>query len=56
MHLIDLLRHFYKVEINWSGSRYAGITLNWDYANKFVDISVPNYTKNKLKDLDFDLE
>ena len=53
MHLIETLKTFYDVEIDWKGSRYAGITLEWDYQNKHVDISLPKYTKKKLQDLEF---
>jgi hypothetical protein len=34
-HALDLqetLEQNYKVTTDWSGTRYIGITLNWDYA------------------------
>lgn len=54
MHLIKTLKKWYEIEVDWTGSRYAGITLKWDYQNRFVDITLPNYTKNKLKELNFE--
>ena len=49
MHLIDTLKKFYEVEIDWSGSQYSSITLNWNYTDKFVDISIPNYTQKNTE-------
>eukprot|EP00957_Ditylum_brightwellii_P138891 10586453-Ditylum_brightwellii.AAC.1 len=30
-HLLDVLKQHYKVSEDWSGTRYCGITLEWDY-------------------------
>jgi len=46
-HLIAALRKHYEVEEDWKGSLYCGITLNWNYAQGHVDISMPGYV-NKL--------
>jgi hypothetical protein len=40
-HLIAALETDYTVSKDWKGSLYCGITLNWDYANKHVDLSMP---------------
>ena len=40
-HLIGVLKEFYKVEVDWDGSLYCGITLDWHYEDKYVDISMP---------------
>jgi hypothetical protein len=32
----------------WTGGLYCGITLNWDCANKHVDLSIPGYIKDAL--------
>ena len=43
-HLIQALRNDYdKVTVDWTGSLYAGITLNWNYEEKWVDSSMPGY-------------
>ena len=31
-----------------SGGMYCGITLDWHYKDKYVDISMPNYVRKQL--------
>jgi hypothetical protein len=47
-HLIAELKTDYTVSKDWTGGLYCGITLNWDYANKHVDLSMPGYIKDAL--------
>jgi hypothetical protein len=47
-HLIAVLETDYTVSKDWTGSLYCGITLDWDYANKHVDLSMPGYIKDAL--------
>ena len=47
-HLIHALRQFYKITINWDGKDYCGLHLDWNYANHYVDISMPGYTHRLL--------
>jgi hypothetical protein len=47
-HLIAALETEYTVSKDWTGGPYCGITLNWDYANKHVDLSMPGYIKDAL--------
>jgi hypothetical protein len=35
---------------DWAGNLYCGITLEWDYENRHVDISMPGYIKKKLQE------
>ena len=44
-HLLETLKLKYKMTCDWSGSAYCGLTLNWDYTNRHVDISMPGYIK-----------
>ena len=30
-HLLSVLKEHYKVTTDWTGSRYIGIRLDWDY-------------------------
>lgn len=48
LHLINALEDFYEVEVDWKGSLYCGITLDWHYEDKYVDISMPNYMQKQL--------
>jgi hypothetical protein len=40
-HLLNALRQHYTLDIDWTGTLYCGISLQWDYVNKTVDISMP---------------
>ncbi|NNE46316.1 MAG: hypothetical protein HKN37_06620, partial [Rhodothermales bacterium] len=48
-HLLSTLRKYYRVTTDWSGTRYAGITLDWDYDNRTVDLSMPGYIERCLQ-------
>ena len=50
-HLIQTLQKFYKINIDWTGEHYCGLTLKWDYQKQFVDISMPGYIEKLLKRL-----
>jgi hypothetical protein len=39
-HLIDIIKAHYELTIDWSGSRYWGLTLNWPYDQGYVDVSM----------------
>jgi hypothetical protein len=47
-HLINAIQSEYKTTIDWSGSLYCGITLDWNYEQGYVDLSMPGYVKNAL--------
>jgi hypothetical protein len=49
-HLIKCLKETYKLSEDWTGSLYCGITLDWNYKNGYVDISMPGYIKKKLQE------
>ena len=45
-HLLKVLRGHYSVEVDWNGALYCGITLNWNYTDRYVDISMPTTYKS----------
>jgi hypothetical protein len=47
-HLFTSLRENYKISEDWTGELYLGIKLNWDYKNRTVDLSMPNYVSEAL--------
>jgi hypothetical protein len=51
-HLIDAIKAHYKLTIDWSGSLYCGITLDWHYDQGYVDVSMPGYIDRALKKFD----
>ena len=42
-HLIHALCQFYKITIHWEGKDYCGLHLDWNYTEKYIDISMPGY-------------
>ena len=37
-HLIASLKENYALTVDWNGNLYCGISLDWDYVNRWVDI------------------
>ena len=48
-HLYAALRENYKVTTDWAGKLFVGITLDWDYKNRTVTMSMPGYIKKALQ-------
>jgi hypothetical protein len=44
-HLITVLKKHYKVEKDWEGRHYLGITMDWDHKNHKVHMSMPKYVE-----------
>ena len=51
-HLISSLKTAYNITTDIRGDNFCGLHLEWDYSNKWVDISMPEYVKKTLKKLD----
>ncbi len=49
-HLIASIKSTYRLTKDWTGNFYGSITLDWDYVNQTVDISMPGYIKKKLQE------
>lgn len=48
-HLIDCLKEDYEdISVDWDGKLFAGISLDWDYENQTVDLSMPKYIPDAL--------
>jgi hypothetical protein len=47
-HLIRCIKETYKVTEDWTGDLYCGITLKWNYDERWLDISMPGYIKKLL--------
>ena len=47
-HLIHALQQYYKITIDWDGRNYCGLQLNWNYTDRYVDISMPGYIDTLL--------
>jgi hypothetical protein len=44
-HLVNVLKGHYDITEDWDGSKYIGLTLDWDYARRAVHLSMPGYVK-----------
>ena len=48
-HLLTVLQTHYKISRDWSGKRYLGLDLDWDYVQHKVHISMLTYVADALK-------
>ena len=49
-HLLSVLeKEFTAVSTDWEGALYCGITLEWNYEERWLDISIPGYIKKNYK-------
>ena len=46
-HLKEALEKYYEVAVDWKGRLFCGITLDWNYKMRHVDLSVPGYAQIK---------
>eukprot|EP00957_Ditylum_brightwellii_P053654 4065421-Ditylum_brightwellii.AAC.1 len=47
-HLIATLKQYDDISINWDGHNYCGLTFEWSYDGKYVDVSVLLYVLHAL--------
>jgi len=47
-YLFAALAAIYTITIDWTGTKYCGLTLVWDYAAHTVDLSMPGYVAKAL--------
>jgi hypothetical protein len=47
-HLMTCIRKNYNISSDWNATAYCGLTLDWDYKNRTVDLSMPGYIKAAL--------
>ena len=50
-HLLSALQDLYGVTVDWEGKNFCGLTFNWNYEKRYVDISMPQYVQDALKRL-----
>jgi hypothetical protein len=48
-HLKKVLEEHYNVTCNWTGERYIGIHLHWDYVKRQVHLYMPGYVEKALR-------
>jgi hypothetical protein len=47
-HLMACIQKNYNISGDWNGRAYCGLTLDWDYKHRTVDLSMPGYIKAAL--------
>ena len=47
-HLKKTLERWYDVTVDWTGSKYVGISLKWDYKQRTLETSVPGFVNKAL--------
>jgi hypothetical protein len=47
-HLLACLREQYTMTTDWDCTNYCGLTLKWDYKERWVDMSLPGYIERAL--------
>jgi hypothetical protein len=47
-HLMECIKKHYNYSSDWKGSAYCGLTLEWDYKNRTVDLYMSGYIKAAL--------
>ena len=48
-HLIKALKKDYKLAKDWESNLYCGITLDWNYEEGYLDISIPGCTEKLIQ-------
>ena len=47
-YLIQALQKLYTISIDWTSSLFCGLTIDWDYATRTCNISMPKYLQTDL--------
>ena len=47
--LIAIINKEFKCSQDWTGNRYIGLTLKWNYEQHYVDLSMPGYIARALQ-------
>ena len=44
-HLVSAITSHYEATVEWDGTKYLGLTIDWDYDKREAHVSIPNYVK-----------
>ena len=48
-HLTNVIKKIFKWSIDWEDQNYFGLTLDWNFAKNYVDISMTRYIQTELQ-------
>ena len=46
---MNALKEDYEISEDWEGEKYIGLTIDWDYENGEVHVSMPGYMTKALQ-------
>ena len=49
-HFLNTLRAKYKISTDLTGFNYIGFTIDWNYNERYVDVSMKNYIYKIVRD------
>ena len=55
-HLLTKINEHYDTSHEWEGERNIGLTIDWDYPQHMVHISMPNYCKKSRKQIQHEIQ
>ena len=47
-HLVVAIKKHYPLSKDWKGELYCGISLDWNYDERWLDFDMPGYIKQAL--------
>jgi hypothetical protein len=53
MNMQSIIEEHYKCSADWTGTRYISITLDWEYTQWKVHLSMPGYKDKALKQFQY---
>ncbi len=53
-HLANMIKQNYTILEDWEGKLYCGVSLNWNYEQQYVNISMPGYIVKVLQKFNHD--
>ena len=48
-HLVGIIKKYYEMTMDWEGTKYCGVTMEWDYEECKVLLSMTGYVENALQ-------
>ena len=48
-HLLNAIRKYFKLSIDWEGQNSLGLTLYWNYTKNYIDVSMHGYVPTTLQ-------
>jgi hypothetical protein len=53
-HSMNALADLYQITSDWFGTKYCGLTIDWDCKARTIDISMPGYVESVIHKLQYE--